>query len=138
MAPDLSDKDIILFDGLCNLCDGMVQFVIKRDSKQRFLFSSIQSETAKKILETYNQVKIKDSLNTFVLIENGKLFTKSTAALKISKKLKGLWPLLYLFIMIPLFIRDAFYDYIAKRRYQWFGKKNECMIPSPEIKTRFF
>ncbi|MGZ4048738.1 MAG: thiol-disulfide oxidoreductase DCC family protein [Bacteroidia bacterium] len=126
---------IILFDGVCNLCNGAVQFVIKRDNKNQFLFASLQSEEGKQILEEHNFPENK--INSFFLVENGKVYDRSTAALKVVKRLTGLWPLLYGFIIVPKFIRDGVYNWIAKNRYQWFGEKDECMVPTPELKTKF-
>jgi predicted DCC family thiol-disulfide oxidoreductase YuxK len=128
-------KSIIFFDGVCNLCNSSVNFIIKHDKKKQFLFASLQSDAAKEILLQYNSKKI--NLDSIVLLDNGKLFEKSTAALRISKHLNyGLF-LLYIFIIIPTFIRDYLYDYIAKNRYKWYGKKDSCMIPTKDLKSRF-
>jgi predicted DCC family thiol-disulfide oxidoreductase YuxK len=129
------DKPIVLFDGVCNLCSSAVQFVIRHDKKNSFLFASLQSEMGQQLLSQYNFPL--DELNSFILIENNKAYTRSTGALRVVKKLKGLWPLLYGFIIVPGFIRDAVYNWIGKNRYKWFGKKEECMIPTPELKARF-
>jgi len=126
---------IILFDGVCNLCKGAVQFVIKRDNKNQFLFASLQSEEGKQILESHN-FRLK-KINSFLLVENGSVYERSTAALKVIKKLTGFWPVLYIFIIVPKFIRDSVYNWIAKNRYQWFGRKDECMVPTPELKAKF-
>ena len=126
---------IILFDGVCNLCNGAVQFVIKRDNKNQFLFASLQSGEGKQILEDHNFPMNK--MDSFFLVENGKVYDKSTAALKVLKKLSGPWSLLYGFIIVPKFIRDGVYNWIAKNRYQWFGQKDECMIPTAELKAKF-
>ncbi|KAA9041710.1 thiol-disulfide oxidoreductase DCC family protein [Ginsengibacter hankyongi] len=126
---------IILFDGVCNLCNGAVKFVIKRDNKNQFLFASLQSGEGKQILEEHNIPE--NIMKSFFLVENGKVYDRSTAALRVVKRLTGLWPLLYGFIIVPAFIRDGVYNWIAKNRYQWFGKKDECMIPTPELKAKF-
>ena len=126
---------IILFDGVCNLCNGAVQFVIKRDNKNRFLFASLQSEEGKQILEDNNFPANKS--DSFLLVEDGKVYERSTAALRVLKNLSGLRSLLYGFIIVPKFIRDSVYNWIAKNRYQWFGQKDECMIPTPELKAKF-
>lgn len=126
---------VILFDGVCNLCNGAVQFVIKRDNKDRFLFASLQSEKGKELLKHYDLPSNK--MNSFFLVENGKVYDKSTAALRVVKKLNAFWRLFYVFIIIPKFIRDGVYNWIAKNRYHWFGQKNECMIPTPELKAKF-
>ena len=128
-------KSIIFFDGVCNLCNSSVNFIIKHDKKKQFLFASLQSDAAKEILLQYNSKKI--NLDSIVLLDNGKLFEKSTAALRISKHLNNGLFLLYIFIIIPTFIRDYLYDYIAKNRYKWYGKKDSCMIPTKDLKSRF-
>ena len=124
-----------MFDGVCNLCNGAVQFVIKRDNKNQFLFASLQSEEGKQILEDNNFPANKS--DSFLLVEDGKVYERSTAALRVLKNLSGLRSLLYGFIIVPKFIRDSVYNWIAKNRYQWFGRKDECMIPTPELKAKF-
>ncbi len=128
-------QSIILFDGVCNLCNGAVQFVIKRDKYNQFIFASLQSEEGEKILADSNFAGNK--MNSFLLVKQGKIYDRSTAVLKVSKKLTGLWPILYGFIIVPKFIRDSVYGFIAKHRYKWFGKKDECMIPTPELQAKF-
>lgn len=135
MTP-LKNTSIILFDGVCNLCNSSVQFVLKHDKDKSFLFASLQSDAATKILLQLNQKSFKN-LENIVLIENEQVFIKSTAALKITKNLGGFIKLLYIFIIIPTPIRDFIYDIIAKNRYKWFGKKNKCTIPDKEITDRF-
>ncbi|WP_203247841.1 thiol-disulfide oxidoreductase DCC family protein [Sporosarcina beigongshangi] len=128
-------KRIVLFDGDCNFCDSSVQFIIKRDPAAHFLFTSLQSDKGVELVKQYN---IPADVDSLVLIENGKAFTKSSAALRIAKKLDGLWHLFFLFILVPRKIRDGVYDYVAKNRYKWFGKKEDaCMLPPPEIRKRF-
>lgn len=128
-------KRIVLFDGDCNFCDSSVQFIIKRDPAAHFLFTSLQST---KGVELTKQYAIPANVDSLVLIDNGKAYTKSSAALRIAKKLDGLWHLLFLFILVPRKIRDGVYDYVAKNRYKWFGKKEEaCMLPPPEMRKRF-
>lgn len=128
-------KRIVLFDGDCNFCDANVQFIIKRDPYAHFYFTSLQSDKGQELVQKYAIPKEEDSV---VLIEKNKAYTKSSAALHIAKKLDGLWHLLFLFILIPRPIRDGVYDYIAKNRYKWFGKKEEaCALPSPEVRKRF-
>ena len=128
-------KDIILFDGVCNLCDSSINFVIKNDPKSHFVFTALQSKSGKQLIERYNIETSK--LDSIILIKNDTAYAKSTAALKIAKSLSKLWPLLYIFIIVPLIIRNGFYDYIAKNRYNWYGKKDACMVPTPELKSRF-
>ncbi len=130
-----SGQHIILFDGVCNLCNKGVQFIIKRDKKNNFKFASLQSATGQILLQKH-QINTK-SMDTFVYIEEDKAFIKSTAALKIAKNLKYGWPLLYVFIVVPAYLRNLVYDIVAKNRYRWFGKKNSCMIPSRELKAKF-
>ena len=126
---------VILFDGDCLFCNASVQFIIKRDPYAHFQFASLQSELGQALLSKYEIPKSVDSL---VLIENDKAYIKSTAALRIVKKLDGLWHLLYLCILIPRPIRDGVYNYIANNRYRWFGKKDDsCALPSPEVRKRF-
>lgn len=131
----MQNNSIILFDGVCNFCNSSVNFIIKRDKKNYFLFSSLQSEYSQKFLTKNNFPT--NNFNSIILIENNKLYQKSTAALKIAKHLKGLWKLSYVFIIIPPFIRDFFYDVLTKNRYKWFGKKEMCMIPDEKIKRKF-
>ena len=128
-------QPIVLFDGVCNLCDGAVKFIIRHDKKKVFLFASLQSEAGQKILAQYNFPQ--DELNSFILIDKGKAYTRSTGALMVAKKLNGLWPVLYSYIIIPAFIRDSIYNWIGTNRYKWFGKKDECMLPTAELKARF-
>lgn len=125
---------IVLFDGQCNVCDKSVQFILKRDKEGYFRFASLQSETGIKLLKQNN---LPIDIDSFVLVENNKVYMKSTAALKVSKNLDGIWKLLYVFIIVPKPIRDKCYEFFAKNRYKWFGKKETCMIPTPEIRKRF-
>lgn len=127
--------DIILFDGVCNLCNNAVDFIIKRDKKNRFKFSSLQDNSVRKLLNDSNLLE--GYLDSIILIRGDEIFFKSRAALEISKKLSGIWPLLYTLILIPAFVRDPIYDWIARNRYKWFGKKSTCRIPSDEEKSRF-
>lgn len=126
---------MVFFDGVCNLCSASVQFIINRDPGKRFRFASLQSEYAKKHLP--EELTREDNLQSFVLLTDNGLYKKSTAALKIARQLKGLWPLFYGFIIIPKFLRDAVYSLVASNRYKIFGKKNACMVPSPELKSLF-
>ena len=125
---------IILFDGVCNLCNSSVQFIIKRDSTGYFKFASLQSKTGQTLLKKHG---LTNDLNSFVLIENDQVYLKSSAALRVCSKLGRAWRILSLFRFLPLFIRDFLYDIIAKNRYKWFGKKERCMLPLPEWKHRF-
>jgi len=125
---------IILFDGVCNLCNGFVQRIIAKDKKDFFRFASLQSEAGQNLLNPYPNLK---DLKSIVYLENGKVFTKSSAALKITSRLPGNWKLLQLGYILPRFIRDSIYDLVAKNRYKWFGKKEQCMVPTPELKAKF-
>nr|WP_310174884.1 thiol-disulfide oxidoreductase DCC family protein [Neobacillus niacini] len=125
---------IILFDGVCNLCNHSVQFIIKRDTSGIFKFASIQGGTGKRIVTKYG---LAPDLDSFILIEKEKVYIKSTAALRVCSGLKGGWKLFAILMIVPTFIRDYIYDIIAKNRYKWFGKKNSCMLPSPELRERF-
>lgn len=127
-------QPVILFDGVCNLCNASVKFVVKRDLKKKFLFASLQSDYAAKKIAKYPQIRGVDSI---VLIMDNHIYLRSTAALHIAKHLSGLWPLLYVFILIPETVRDGFYNLIARNRYRWFGKQEYCMIPDNELKSRF-
>lgn len=121
---------IIFYDGFCGLCDKSVQTVLKYDKKKQFRFATLQSDYAKSILGDLQE-------DSFVLYEQNKIYLRSTAALRTAKKLSGLWPLLYAFMLVPAFIRDGVYRFIASNRYQWFGKYDSCKIPDPETRSRF-
>ncbi|MCG9911115.1 MAG: thiol-disulfide oxidoreductase DCC family protein [Flavobacteriales bacterium] len=126
---------IVYFDGVCNVCNASVQFILKRDKYNRFKFAALQGKSGQEIL---NRLNMKTSaFDTFLLFENGKMYQKSTAALRVIKQLNSFWPLLYVLIIIPPFIRDFFYGLIARNRYRLFGKRESCMIPNPEIRSRF-
>jgi predicted DCC family thiol-disulfide oxidoreductase YuxK len=126
--------DIILFDGVCNFCNSSVQFIIQRDPKGIYKFASIQSDVGQKLVKEY---KVPTEMDSFIYLEDNKVYFKSTAALKVCRNLKGLWKLAYIFIMVPRPLRDKVYEYIARNRYKWFGKRDTCMIPSPEQRKRF-
>ncbi|MBN8207709.1 thiol-disulfide oxidoreductase DCC family protein [Bacillus sp. NTK071] len=127
-------KNVILFDGVCNLCNGLVKFMFKYDKKAIFSFASLQSEVAGKLLREAGVVEVPDSV---IVICDGKALVKSDAALHIVKYLGGLFNLLLIFRILPRGLRDNLYDVIAKRRYKWFGKQEACMIPTPEQRSRF-
>lgn len=131
----MKQSSIILFDGVCNLCNSSVQFVIKHDKDKKFMFASLQSTAGQLLLKQFD-LPLQD-FNSFILIENEKIFLKSTAALMVAKQLKGAVKLLYGFIVVPPFIRNGAYNFIAKNRYKWFGKKDSCILPTPELKARF-
>lgn len=127
--------DIILFDGVCNLCNSAVDLIIRNDKKKRFKVGPLQDPKTKALLQDY-QIN-NDYLDSIILIRGDKVFYKSRAALEVSKHLKGLWPLLYGFIIVPAFIRDPIYDWIADNRYRWFGKKQTCRLPTADESARF-
>lgn len=130
------NKKIILFDGLCNLCNSSVQFLIKRDSKDIFRFVSLQSELGKELLSKL-PIAIRNT-DSIILFESEVIFYfKSQAIFQIIKSLGGLFNCLLIFKLLPHSICDVFYDYIAKNRYQWFGKKEQCLVPTKEIQSKF-
>lgn len=129
------EKSILLFDGVCNLCNGAVNFVIDHDSAYHFQFASLQSDFGKTILEKYNLQHL--NLDTFVLIQNNNAYLKSTAALRVCKELGFPFYLAFALLTIPTFIRDGVYNWVAKNRYQWFGKSASCRIPTPELRDKF-
>lgn len=129
------DKPIILFDGVCNFCDASVNFLIRQDKKNVFRFAALQSKAGQELLEKYNLPQTK--IDSFILIDKGKVYKRSVAGFKVYGKLPWYWKWTQIFWIVPRFITDAVYDFIARRRYKWFGKKEECMIPTPGIRSRF-
>ena len=127
-------NSIILFDGECNFCDQSVQFIIKRDKHALFKFASIQSDTGQEILKNHH---VPAHIDSIILIEKEICYYSSSAALKICKHLKGAWKLFFILILVPKPIRNFMYKIIARNRYKWFGKKEACILPSPEIRKRF-
>ncbi len=127
---------IILFDGVCNLCTGSLRFVIEHDANKHFKFAALQSSVAKDKLPQRDK-HLADELSSIILIDEAGVWFKSTAALRISRKLSGGWPLLQVLLLIPRPLRDALYDYIGKRRYQWFGYTQSCWLPKEDISDRF-
>lgn len=131
-----NSKKIILFDGVCNLCNGFIQFVIKRDKKDVFRYASLQSKIGMQLLSERNIDTAK--IDSVIVIEPGvAYYIKSDAALQIGRQLKGYRTLSKLFNLIPRGLRNIIYDFIARYRYTWFGKKDACMIPTPELKAKF-
>ena len=128
-------KPIILFDGVCNFCNAMVNFIIRQDKRHIFLFAALQSESGKKLLEQYH-INWQRS-DSFVVIENDKAYMKSNAALKLYAKLPWFWKWTQIFWIVPKFVRDWVYNVVAKNRYGWFGKKEQCMVPPPDVIERF-
>lgn len=130
-----NETHILLFDGACNLCISIVNFTIKRDSKEKFKFAALQSESGQALLRKLGLPT--NDFNSFVLISGEKYFLKSSAGLHVLRELGGVWKLFYAFIIFPRPLRDYIYTIVAKTRYSIFGKKNSCVIPTPEVKQRF-
>ena len=126
---------IILFDGVCNLCTHSVQFVLRRDTGERYTFASLQSDVGQRLLDEVGPSL--HGVDSIVLIEDGEAYVRSTAALRIARGLTGGWPLLYGFMILPRPLRDWVYELVARNRYRWFGKTDECMVPLPALKARF-
>jgi predicted DCC family thiol-disulfide oxidoreductase YuxK len=130
----LAQSPVVLFDGVCNLCNFAVRLILKYEKKPSILFAPIQSEAGQKLLQEYHPTVVYDSV---ILIEKGKIYQQSDAALRISRKLKYYWVFFYLLIWVPSFLRNPVYRFVAANRYRWFGKRDVCMVPPPEIKERF-
>lgn len=126
---------VVLIDGVCHLCQGLTKFIIKRDPAGVFRFASLQSDIGQEFLRQGGLPA--DLIETVIVVENGAYYTRSAAALRISRRLPFPWPLLYGFIIVPRALRDVIYKWVAKNRYRWFGKDEECMIPTPDIRRRF-
>ncbi|MFT3979814.1 MAG: thiol-disulfide oxidoreductase DCC family protein [Ferruginibacter sp.] len=131
----MNNQPVILFDGVCNLCNGAVQYIIRHDREEKFSFASLQSEAGQRLLKQYDLPQ--QHFDTFVLIDHDKAWTRSTAALKVTRQLNGPVKLLFGFIIVPRFIRDWIYAFIAANRYKWFGKQESCMLPTPSLQKRF-
>jgi len=126
---------IILFDGVCNLCNGFVQFVLKRDKKKKFLFASLQSTYGTGLSNYFN---LSTTLPTTIALYSGqKIFTESDAVIKITSSLRGIWKITIVLLIIPRFIRNPIYRLLARNRYKLFGKRDQCMVPSEDVKGRF-
>ena len=132
--PD-SQQAIILFDGVCNFCDASVNFVIKRDKLGYFRFAPLQEPKGGEIALRHGIDP--ERLDTFVLVEGGRAYRKSGGALRVARRLGGIYVFAFALIAIPPFIRDFFYDWFARHRYRWFGKKDACIVPTPEVRGRF-
>ena len=129
------NEHVILFDGVCHLCQGAVKFIIKHDPAGRFRFASLQSQAGSRLLQAAGAHE--KSLDSVVLIENGTYYIRSAAALRIARGLRYPWPLLYALIVVPKGLRDAVYQFIARHRYRWFGKDETCLVPTRELRERF-
>lgn len=133
--PVHTDQAVILFDGVCNLCNSSIDFVVRHDKGRYFKFAPLQSSVGSALLKDQNIGS--GYLDSIVLVENGKAYVDSSAALRVARKLDGALPLLYGFIIVPPFLRNLVYKFIARNRYRWFGKKNTCRIPTPEERELF-
>jgi len=131
----VSEKAIILFDGVCNLCNASINFIIDRDEEAYFRFGALQSDEGRRLLDAYSFPE--QYTDSILLIENDVVFRESDAALMIARRLSGAWPLLYHFRLLPNVIRDGVYRWIARNRYNWFGYRDDCRIPTPELRARF-
>ena len=126
---------IVLFDGVCNLCNGSVQFILKRDPQGLFRFASLQSEAGRSLMAEHGLDP--EALSSMVVLDDGRAWQESSAALRIARHLPGGWKLLRVFAVIPRPLRNAVYRLIARNRYRWFGKQDVCWLPTPELRTRF-
>jgi predicted DCC family thiol-disulfide oxidoreductase YuxK len=136
---------VLLFDGVCNLCNAAVSFVIDRDPQGKVRFAALQSDVGVALLARYAAQlphgslpeRANDDPPTVFLIEGGRIYDRSTAVLRLLKHLNGLWPVLSVYVVLPVGLRDAVYDFVAKRRYRWFGRKDSCRLPTPDEARRF-
>jgi predicted DCC family thiol-disulfide oxidoreductase YuxK len=133
--PAIGDRVLLLIDGVCNLCNGSVRFILPRDRRKRFVFASLQSAAGQRILERLGLDR--EEFHTMVLLEGDRTYLESTAALRIFRHLGGLWRLVYGFILVPRPVRDRVYRFIARNRYRWFGRSDQCSLPTPEMEERF-
>lgn len=129
-----ANKTILLYDGECSFCNGAVQWIIPRDPHHHIYFAAQQGELGQALRKQYG---ISDEIDSLVLVDRGKAYVYSAAAIKAAKYLHRAWPLVQLLLLIPAFIRDPIYRYVAKHRYQWFGKQQACLLPTPEIRARY-
>lgn len=134
-SDDMSEHPVILFDGVCNFCNGSIDFIAKRDPAGRFRFASLQSEAGRQLLRNHGLPE--NDLDTMVLVDTDGAHVRSTAGLRIVRGLRPPWPLLYAFIVLPRPLRDALYNVIARNRYRWFGKRETCRLPTPAERDRF-
>lgn len=131
----MEGHSILLFDGHCSLCNAAVDFVLKRDSKKKLLVASMQSPAGQRVLKHFGYPST--YLDSLILMENGKIYLKSTAALRVARQLSRGWPLLYPLIILPKGIRDSIYQWIGANRYAWFGRRESCRMPTPSERARF-
>ena len=128
-------RHVVLFDGVCNFCNATINFIIDHDRANRFVFAPLQSEAGQQLLRTNGLDATK--LDSIVLLKDGEVHHKSEAALQIARGLDGPWSLMYAFRILPRFLRDFVYDVVARNRYRWFGRRDSCRMPSPELRQRF-
>jgi predicted DCC family thiol-disulfide oxidoreductase YuxK len=128
-------QSIILYDGDCGLCNGVVNFVLRHDERARFRFAPLQSPAGQRLLQSHGLPP--EGVNSFLLVEHGHLWSRSTAALRIARRMSGPWPTLFLLMAVPRPLRDAVYNFIAVNRYKWFGKRDACDLPTPQLRQRF-
>lgn len=128
---------IVLFDGVCNLCSGSVQFMLKRDRHEHFRYASLQSDAGKALLREHGVAVPEGDPSSIVVIDDGRVFDRSSAALRVARHLGMPWVMMGVFAIVPRFVRDVVYDFVARNRYQWFGKTDQCMVPTPELRARF-
>lgn len=128
-------EHVVLYDGVCNLCNGSVQFILRNDPRGKFRFAALQSEVGATLLAGFGMPA--DRLDTLVYLRNGRLFTRSSAALHMARALRFPWPLLTVLLVVPRPLRDTVYRWVARNRYRWFGKSDQCMVPSPDVRARF-
>jgi predicted DCC family thiol-disulfide oxidoreductase YuxK len=131
----MNQQPIILFDGVCNFCNSAVNFTIKRNTRANIQFAAMQSDAGQRILKQYSLPL--NEMQSFIFIDQGNVYFQSTAAIRVCRYLRGLWPLCFGFMIVPKFIRDGIYNWIARNRYKWFGVRQECMIPAADVKARF-
>lgn len=137
MASEPLDHPVVLFDGVCNLCSGSVQFILARDPKAHFRFASLQSDRAKELLSARGVTLPEGDPDSILLVDGERVYERSTAALRIARGMTFPWMLAWIFVIVPRPIRDLVYKWIAKNRYRWFGKSDTCWIPTPELRARF-
>lgn len=131
---EASPVRVVLFDGVCNVCNAAVNFIIDRDPSGKFKFASLQSDVGRRLCLEHG---IPEDFDTIAFIEDGKAYTRSAAVLQIAKGLDGLWPVLFSLVVLPRPVRDSAYRYFASHRYGWFGKAESCRVPTPDIRRRF-
>ena len=136
MIKEVADRPVVLFDGECNLCNGFIQFIIRHDKKKQFRFATLQSAVGEAKLQQLRE-KTGNAPDSVILQYRGQYYIKSAAALHVLRLLGGPWRLLFTGMIFPRFLRNAFYDLVARNRYKWFGKSDVCMIPTPELMDRF-